>query len=432
MKLFKISKLNMRVLLNGAFASFGLYFCMYAFRKPFSVATFDGEMVFGIDYKILLILAQVVGYMLSKFIGIRVVSGLKAQNRVTYLTGMILFAELTLVLFGFIPKPYNFILFFLNGLSLGMIWGITFSYLEGRKMTEILSVILCSSFIVSSGAVKSVGLWLMTTYDISEFWMPAATGGLFLIPFFICLYFLKKLPAPTEEDILLRKKRKPMSAADRNQVLKRFSFPIIVLIIFYTALTALRDFRDNFSRELWDGVGYAGDASIYTLSELPIAFLVLVILGLFSVVKSNFKAFMGFHYLLILASILVGASTFLFQQGAMSPAYWMVFVGFGLYACYVPFNCIFFDRMIATFKIEGNAGYLIYIADSFGYLGSMGVLLYKNFGQSNSSWLQFFMGSTYLISILGVVISIVSIVYFQKKYKKTHSKIEIKIPIING
>ena len=430
--MYKISKINTTVLLNGALASFGLYFCMYAFRKPFSVATFENQLIFGIDYKIMLILVQVIGYMLSKFIGIRVVSGLNAQHRVAYLTGMIVFAELTLVLFGLIPKPLNSILFFFNGLSLGMIWGITFSYLEGRKMTEILSIILCSSFIVSSGAVKSVGLWLMTTFGISEFWMPAATGGLFLIPFFICLYFLKKLPAPTVEDIQLRKKRKPMSAADRKRVMMRFSFPIIVLVIFYTALTALRDFRDNFSRELWDSVGYAGNASIYTLSELPIAFLVLLILGLFGIVKSNFKAFIGFHYLLILASVLVGVSTFLFQQGAMSPVYWMVLTGFGLYACYVPFNCIFFDRMIAAFKIDGNAGYLIYIADSFGYLGSMTVLLYKNFGQSSSSWLQFFIGSTYVIAIMGIVISVVSMVYFQKKHKRIHTEFEIKIPMING
>ena len=88
--------------------------------------------------------------------------------------------------------------------------------------------------------------------------------------------------------------------------------------------------------------------------------------------------------------------------------------------------------MIATFRIEGNAGYLIYIADSFGYLGSMAVLLYKNFGQPNSSWLQFFMGSTYCIAFLGVGISIVSMLYFRRKYQRGISTFETKIPIING
>jgi MFS family permease len=430
--LLSIPKVKLKLFLNGAFASFGLYFCMYAFRKPFSVATFDGQYFLGIDYKIVLILAQVVGYMLSKFIGIRVVSGLKSQHRIAYLTVMILFAELTLILFGLVPKPYNFIMFFFNGLSLGMIWGIVFSYLEGRKTTEILSIILCSSFIVSSGVVKSVGLWLMKTHAISEFWMPAATGAMFLIPFFGCLYFLRNLPPPTAEDIHLRKKRRPMCGADRKKVLLQFFFPIIILVLFYTALTALRDFRDNFSRELWDSLGYAGDASIYTISELPIAFLVLLILGLFGAVKSNFKAFIGFHYLLVFASMLVGFSTLLFQQGVLSPVYWMILSGFGLYACYVPFNCIFFDRMIATFKIEGNSSYLIYIADSFGYLGSMAVLLYKNFGKPNSSWLQFFMGSTYCIAFLGVGVSVVSMLYYQKKYRSNSASFEIKITMVNG
>jgi MFS family permease len=363
---------------------------MYAFRKPFTVATFENVSLFGVDYKILLILAQVVGYMLSKFIGIKVVSGLRNNQRRGYLTIMILIAEITLILFGLLPKPLKIAMLFFNGLSLGMVWGIVFSYLEGRKITEVLSIILCSSFIVSSGAVKSVGLWLMNTFDMNQYWMPAVTGVLFLIPFFIFLLLLEKLPPPTEEDRKLRKERVPMNSSDRRKLVGQFFLPLVVLVIFYTALTALRDFRDNFSRELWDSIGFQGDASIYTLSEIPIAIFVLLILGLFGYIRHNFKALVGFHYLMLAALLMSGAATFLFQFGRISPAIWMVAVGFGLYTCYVPFNCIFFDRLIATFRIKGNAGFLIYIADSFGYLGSMGVLLYKNFGQANISWLQFF------------------------------------------
>ena len=106
---------------------------------------------------------------------------------------------------------------------------------------------------------------------------------------------------------------------------------------------------------------------------------------------------------------------------------WMISVGFGLYICYVPFNCIFFDRMIATFRIKGNAGYFIYVADAFGYLGSMTVLLYKNFGQPNLSWLKFFINSSYFISVTGIIISILSLIYFKKKYKKENNNIHPKI-----
>jgi MFS family permease len=418
---------NLGILVKGALASFGLYFCMYAFRKPFTVATYENISLFGVDYKILLILAQVVGYMLSKFIGIKVVSGLRNNQRRGYLTIMIFIAEISLILFGVLPKPLKVVMLFFNGLSLGMIWGIVFSYLEGRKTTEVLGIILCSSFIVSSGAVKSVGFWLINTFNTNQYWMPAATGALFLIPFFIFLFLLEKLPPPTEEDRKLRKERVPMNSLDRRNLVKQFFLPLVVLVIFYTALTALRDFRDNFSRELWDSIGFEGDASIYTLSEIPIAICVLLILGLFGFVKNNFKAFIGFHYLMLGAALLAGITTLMFQYGRISPVLWMITVGFGLYACYVPFNCIFFDRMIATFRLKGNAGFLIYIADSFGYLGSMGVLLYKNFGQANISWLQFFVWGIYGIVFMGMLALLVSLMYFKRKFQNNKSVYQLHI-----
>ncbi len=430
--MFKVSKKELNVLGYGAFASFGLYFCMYAFRKPFTVATFEHISFLGVDFKILLILTQVLGYMLSKFIGIRIISGLKPRDRARYLIFMIMFAELTLILFGALPAPYNFIWLFFNGLTLGMIWGIVFSYLEGRKFTEILGVILCSSFIVSSGVVKSAGLLVMNGLGVSEFWMPAVTGALFLLPFIGFVRLLEKMPPPTEEDKVLRKERKPMTGEDRKKVLLNFLFPIAILVFFYIALTALRDFRDNFSREIWDAIGFEGDASIFTLSELPVALLVLVTIGLFGLIKNNYRAFVSYHYLLIGSSVFVGLSTFLYQAHIIGPVFWMINIGLGLYAAYVPFNCVFFDRMIAAFRIEGNAGYLIYIADAFGYLGSMAVLLYKNFGQAKISWVAFFTNGTYIISVLGTLISVLSLVYFERKYKKERTSIEQQIQITNA
>lgn len=426
----KLVKKDFQFLLYGAFASFGTYFCMYAFRKPFTVATFENLYLWGIDYKIILIIAQVLGYMLSKFLGIKLISELKPNKRFFYLLGMICLAEISLLLFAVIPLPYNLIFMFINSLALGMVWGVVFSYLEGRKYTEILGVALCSSFIVSSGAVKSIGFLVMDILEISQFWMPAVTGAIFLIPFILFAFMLNNMPEPTSEDKQLRAERKTMTSNDRKIVFKTFFFPIIILVIFYVLLTALRDFRDNFSREIWDALGFEGNTSIYTVSEIPIAILVLLVIGCFGFIKNNFKAFISYHYLLIFGTISIGLSTFLFQMEITSSLFWMISVGFGLYVCYVPFNCIFFDRMIATFHIRGNAGYLIYIADAFGYLGSMTVLLYKNFGQNTVSWLHFFIYCTYLIAIIGIIISIVSLSYFIRKHKKESSFVQSKIQIV--
>jgi MFS family permease len=396
---------------------------MYAFRKPFSVATFEGLEVFHIDYKIILIIAQVLGYVLSKFIGIKVISELKASQRAYYLLTLILIAELALVLFAVVPKPYNIIFMFINGVPLGMIWGIIFSYLEGRKFTEILGVALSTSFIVSSGVVKSTGLFVMSFWGFSQFWMPAITGLLFVLPLLFFTWLLEKIPNPTEEDMELRTERIPMTGKDRKNLLFQFLFPITIWVLFYIFLTAFRDFRDNFARELWDSIGYKGDISVYSSSETLVAIIVLVVLAAAFYFKDNMKALFFYHILLLLGSASIGVSTFLFHTGNISPFTWMIVSGFGLYICYVPFNCLFFDRFIGAFKIKGNAGFLIYIADSFGYLGSVSVLLYKNFGQAGLSWLEFFVKGSYLVAGIGIITTISSFIYLNKKHKKnkTHN-----------
>lgn len=403
--------------LHASLAAFGTYFCMYAFRKPFTVATFDGLAYFGVDYKILLIIAQVLGYALSKFIGIKVISELKPNRRLLLLISLIFLAEMALIGFATLPAPYNIIFMFLNGIPLGMVWGIVFSYVEGRRFTDVLGVILCASFIVSSGVVKSVGLYVMNNWGVSELWMPSVTGALFVLPLLLSSYFLQRVPPPTALDMEQRTERVPMTKQDRKALVKKFFFPLLLVVIFYTFLTAFRDFRDNFARELWDSMGYQGDISVFSTSEIIIAIIVLLIIGSIFYVKDNFRALLTYHLLLILGTVVLGVSTLMFQMGLMNPFVWMVCTGFGLYICYVPFNCLFFDRFIAAFKIKGNSGFLIYIADAFGYVGSVLVLLYKNFGQANLSWLNFFVYGTYAVAVIGICISVVLFVHFGARYK---------------
>ena len=198
----------------------------------------------------------------------------------------------------------------------------------------------------------------------------------------------------------------------------------------YTFLTAFRDFRDNFSGELWVTIGYKGDMSIYSSSETLVALIVLLVLGFAFYFKDNRKALTFYHFLLLIGCSVLGFSTYLFQTGNLNPFNWMVISGFGLYICYVPFNCLFFDRFVGAFRIKGNAGFLIYLADSLGYLGTVGVLLYKNFGQSSLSWIDFFKYSAYSVSGIGVFVTISSILYLDRKYKKDKTEsVTIKLVV---
>ena len=143
--------------LYATLAAFCLYTCVYAFRKTFSASTFEGLRYAGISYKVWLVTFQVVGYALSKFIGIKVISELKAHSRAVGILLTVSIAGLSWFLFAVVPPPYNIIFLFTNGLPLGLIWGMVFGYLEGRRFTEVLGAGLSVSFIFSAGLCKSVG-----------------------------------------------------------------------------------------------------------------------------------------------------------------------------------------------------------------------------------------------------------------------------------
>src|SRR5690606_16347093 len=205
-----------------ALAAFGCYTSMYAYRKAFTAAIFAELPIWGIDYKVWLVIAQVFGYMLSKFFGIKFVSELGQVRRGIHLLVLIGVAWLALLGFAFIPAPYNIVCMFINGLPLGMIWGIVFSYLEGRRATEFLAAIMSVSLVFASGFVKSLGRFLMETFHISEHWMPFATGLLFAVPLVLFTLVLEAVPPPDDKDKALRNERKAMTHQERIAFLKKF------------------------------------------------------------------------------------------------------------------------------------------------------------------------------------------------------------------
>lgn len=388
---------------------------MYAYRKPFAVAGYDDELVlFGVALhsKIAFIIAQVLGYTASKLIGIKLVSEVTAAHRARTILLSITIAQAALCGFAFGPSEFAVLCLFINGLALGMVWGLVFGFLEGRTTSDVLGAGLSVSFIVASGFVKSVGKTVLG-WGISERAMPAITGALFAVPILLFIALLAQLPEPNSEDEAQRLHRQPMDRAARGAFFASSAPGLVLLVIAYTWLSAYRDFRDNFARELWDALGHADTPAILTIAELPVALGALLAVGSIIFIKDNRRALTAIHVLLVLGATLIAGSTLLFNAGIIPPALWMIVIGLGLYVAYVPFNCVLFDRMLPALGTVGTAGFMIYLADSCGYLGSTAVLLYKNFAAPKLPWLSFMTAFSMLTGVLCTALFLGSLWYFR-------------------
>lgn len=429
-KLSHVSSFKMSVF--AALMGFLVYSSMYAFRKPFAAATFDGESFLGLDLKVWLILAQTLGYMASKFYGIKMISELKDQGRAWLIVGLIAVSWLALLGFAVLPAPLNILCFMINGFPLGLIWGIVFHYMEGRKFTEMMGSMLAASFVFSSGFVKSIGTFLMQNLGVSEFWMPFSTGAIFFPLLLLSVFLLNHIPSPSAEDRMLRSPRPPMNKAERKKFFREFRPGIVILILVYMMLTGLRDLRDNFVVEIWQGLNISVPPELLTQTEIPITIFLLILMSSLVLVKSNKLAFFLNHWMILTGFAMAILATLGLQAGMVSPFIWMILVGTGVYMAYIPFNSLLFDRLIATFKHAGNVGFLMYLVDSFGYLGSSMIMVFKEFGgMASISWLNFYISAILIFLSLSMVLMTGSFIYFQRKLKRQEKAATLELSISN-
>ena len=407
--------------------AFSTYFCMYAFRKPFAAGTYDsGDLLWGgVELKSAFVISQIIGYTISKYLGIKICAEVRRHQRLIYLLSAIAVAEAALLLFAVLPGNWKILAIFLNGLPLGMVWGFVVSYLEGRRTSEVQLAGLCCSFILASGVVKDAGRWLMDQ-GIAEYWMPFVTGLVFLPPFILTAFLLDLTPDPNKADIEERVERKPLMKAERRAFMRKFAVGLSLLLVMYLGLTAFRDFRDNFGVEIFAELGYGDSPAIFTRSELWVAFGVMGALVPISWIRNNRVALMAVFGLLFLGCVLIGVSTLLLQMKAISGLTWMILVGLGGYLGYVPFNSVLFDRIVAATRTVGTAVFAIYLADAAGYTGSTVLQLYKDLAQSESTRLDFFISFSYLLAIGGAILSVLAYFDFAREARRVEQQTSIE------
>src|SRR5262249_35921977 len=350
------------------------------FRKPFAAARFDGEQFLGgeVALKTAFVVSQILGYTVSKYLGIKVCPEVRPGRRAAMLVFLVLAAEAALVLFAVLPRDLKVVAISCNGLPLGMVWGLVVWYLEGRLTSELLLAGLACSYIVSSGAVKDVGRYLMAAHGVSEAAMPMLTGLLFLPPFLLSFCLLSHLPPPTAADQRARVHRATMDGASRLAFFHALLLGLVLLLGARLLTTAFRDFRDNYGVELFGALGYHGDPALFTRAEIPVALGVMAALALLNLIRSNRAGVVGAHVLMVTGLGLMAFATLLLDGGVLNGIGWMILVGLGSYLAYVPLDSVVFDRIIASTRVRGTAVFAIYLADAIGYTGSIGLPLAKD------------------------------------------------------
>lgn len=397
------------------------YSLVYALRKPFTAAEFDGLQVAGMDYKIVVSIIQLIGYVCAKMLGIKFISELKPEGRLKFIIGSAALSELSLVAFGLLSAPYNIFALFFNGLSLGCMWGVIFSFLEGRRTTDILASIMGVSMALSSGVAKSLGLYALNDLGVSEFWMPALVGAVAFPLLCFMGWMMTKFPAPTAADIAARTKRVTLDGRQRWQLFVKFMPLLIMLFGANLLLTVQRDIKEDFIVCIID----VSQVSSWAFAHLD-SIATLVLLGVFALLSAVGNHLRALCLILIMSAIGMGTIAFLGAEAGslnMPVTAWLFLQTLCIDIAYLSFQTIFFERFIACFKVQGNVGFFIITIDFIGYLGTLCLLLFKELQAPHIDWTSFYNGMSVYIGIAcclafaGSIIYMINKVYTVKGFK---------------
>jgi hypothetical protein len=395
-------------------AAFSTYFCVYGFPKPFTAASFDGSLWGIIGHKDFLVIAQVMGYMASKFIGIKVIAEMPPNRRAGGIIALVSSSLVALLLFPLLPEPINAACLFINGLSLGMTFGLVLGFLEGRRCTEALTAGLCTSFILADGVTKSVGAWLLGL-GVTEHWMPAAAGGIFMPPLLLSVAALSRVPPPDAADESARSVRDTLDRRQRRALYGRYAPGLTLIVVMFLVVTVLRSLRADFAPQIWAGLGVDVLPSAYTKSELWVALGVIILNGGAIFVRSNRAAFFLSLFTCLAGFILMGVTLYCLQAKWIDGFAFMVMIGLGLYLPYVAIHTTVFERLLAMTRERGNLGFLLYVADAFGYLGYVAVMIARNFFTPGENILPFFIMACWsAVFVCGASISAAGIYFWSR------------------
>lgn len=392
------------------------YSLVYALRKPFTAAEFEGLQVFGMDYKIVVSIIQLLGYVSAKLLGIKYISELRPEGRLKFIIGSAALSEISLIAFGLLPMPYNIMALYFNGLSLGCMWGVIFSFLEGRRTTDILASIMGVSMALSSGVAKSLGLYTLNVLHVSEFWMPALIGAIAFPLLCFTGWMMTRFSQPTAADIASRSVRVTLNGHQRWALFRRFMPLLIMLFAANLLLTVQRDIKEDFIVCIID----VSTVSSWAFAQID-SIATLVLLATFALLSTTYDHLKVLCILLVLSTCGMGTLAFLganFEQVGLPTTIWLFLQSLCLDMAYLSFQTIFFERFIACFKIKGNVGFFIITIDFVGYLGTLALLLFKEFYASHIDWASFYNSMSLYIGIVCCLAFIGSLVYMIQVRKR--------------
>lgn len=372
-------------------------------------------------------MAFVVGFGAAKLPAMRLqTSAFFFQYRLSILLWMLFLSMILTGLAGLLPSHFLQIsAFFWSCFVSSFLYGGIVTYLEGRRSTEILLASISAS-LVFAGTVSRASADVLLRMGCPARFMPLLLGaGAFLVAAFL-LVLTARAPPPNRADVAARSARTPMSPRKQWEFVRDNLFGVVATIGIWACMAGLRSFRDFYTQKIFSAaLNGTPTSKVYVLADVPGAVLSFVFLVMMSWVHNSQRALFLMLLTNVAGLLVMAGCTYLFRLAVLDGMDWILLYSAAFYAAYSVLNAPLNERIFAVTRAEGTCSFLIYASDFFGYVVTVGLLMYQSFGPlagtSNNVVLDLFVSMLYVLTALMTLLAGGSMCYFWRdKYGRRH------------
>ena len=181
------------------------------------------------------------------------------------------------------------------------------------------------------------------------------------------------------------------------QLVRRFLPFLAAVFGANLLLTVMRDIKEDFIVRIID----VSTITSWTFAQTDTlaTVLMLAIFALLAGVRNHLRVLctlLGLSVAGMFALSFIGARCDELQIPVVE---WLFLQTFLIDIAYLSFQTIFFERFIACFRIAGNVGFFIITIDFVGYVGTLGLLGFKELAHADMDWTTFYNGLNFYVGL---------------------------------
>ena len=395
------------------------YLGTYVAKYPLFLLEHD-DILLNIPLKDWLSYAFTIGFFVGKWPAYKYVPSITRSQRPRVL--IVLFIGASFCLTGLLPyqgpysAPLKIISVLIGSIFCSAIFGVEFTYLEGRSNGDVFIAAVNTVVFFGSSLCRAIGAALIRG-GVPGRWMPILAVTLYSPITILSLYCLDAMPNPTEADIASMGERTIMASSEKSAFISNHAFGLTPLLLGFAFAAGFRFLRDFFALEIYREVlDREPEPLDYLLADwIGGAFCIASLLAM-SRVTDNVRVLMLLLCMFAGGGLIIGLATFLFQREWISPELWIISIGVGLTCTITPFSGSLFDRIMACTRTKGTATFLINFGDAVAYVGVFLSLAYKTFSDGTSYEALFLTGCRVFTLIL-LITGALSTMYWSRVAK---------------